>query len=689
MRPDERRDEQGIAMITVILIMMVMTMLAVIITANANSQLTGVSRQRDITTARAAADAGVDRLVFVLQQATGGTANWDTYPTSYSTAAASWWGDPSNGGWWPAGRGRYRAHIDVAPDTNQRLVTVQAEYPTGSGHQRTVRAVLQRQAPAALNFAMFADKGVDIHHHSSSYITPTVITTAVHSNGYIDMDYSATFRVDAVEAVTSVVLGGGGSVPVGNGTSAYNWPYWISGSDTTNPARCYPPKQFPPKDFTSTYWQFPDASNACPSSSGYKWSPHALVVGDVRGNSVTVSDHGTVKKPSGSPADFTPERSGSTCSGGATLQAGFNDPITNACIPERAGNVDAASVSVGGRTYTGPATGMNTLACPTCNKGSADVGGGVGGVLNLHPQGWAPSAVPFPSLDYRTVNYPMAVADQGGSPNACSGPAPASSNCHVFPTPNAARQSFTTWMADKNNVAYTSPSANPCSAGKCLVWLDSSKRYTNDPTQVAYVLLKGTYFLTAGQSLSLDLGNIRKAFLTPVTAPAPTILIQGALIVESGTMAAKSSLTIVGETMDPFNPALPSCGAPGAPIGCVPANTRPGLLAVGGSINASDYDSDSSWTSAGSYQRIERNSTIVRGLVYSGTWSATARKSISADQHWHNYDPKNSVMIIGAQVGGKLHDCNSFSFSYDPLVANLAGFTGGGGGIYVLSWSEV
>jgi hypothetical protein len=37
----------------------------------------------------------------------------------------------------------------------------------------------------------------------------------------------------------------------------------------------------------------------------------------------------------------------------------------------------------------------------------------------------------------------------------------------------------------------------------------------------------------------------------------------------------------------------------------------------------------------------------------------------------------------------KLHDCNNFLFSYDPLVRNLAGFTGGGGSVYVKSWREI
>ena len=79
---------------------------------------------------------------------------------------------------------------------------------------------------------------------------------------------------------------------------------------------------------------------------------------------------------------------------------------------------------------------------------------------------------------------------------------------------------------------------------------------------------------------------------------------------------------------------------------------------------------------------------MVRGLVYSALWSSTLSKSLPTDQHWHNFDPKNVDTIIGAQVGGHLHDCNNFSFDYDPLVSNILGFSGGSGGIDVVSWQE-
>jgi hypothetical protein len=130
--------------------------------------------------------------------------------------------------------------------------------------------------------------------------------------------------------------------------------------------------------------------------------------------------------------------------------------------------------------------------------------------------------------------------------------------------------------------------------------------------------------------------------------------------------------------MDPF-----------LPLKIYPGNYIPGLLAAGGSITASDYDSDSRWDSAGLYEGLKRNAATIRGLVYSAKWDATALKSVPSDQHWHNYDPKNSTTIIGAQAGGTLHDCNSFVFAYDPLVQNIVGFTGNAGGAYVVNWQEV
>src|SRR5207244_1341520 len=100
--------------------------------------------------------------------------------------------------------------------------------------------------------------------------------------------------------------------------------------------------------FTNT-WAVPDASHACPSGAP-KYSPNAQVLGNIQANSVTIESHG----------DTVQSASGTTCAG--TTQAGFNDPITNACIPDRNGDIDAGSIKIGNSTtYTGVSTG-NTIS---------------------------------------------------------------------------------------------------------------------------------------------------------------------------------------------------------------------------------------------------------------------------------------------------------------------------------------
>jgi hypothetical protein len=115
--------------------------------------------------------------------------------------------------------------------------------------------------------------------------------------------------------------------------------------------------------------------------------------------------------------------------------------------------------------------------------------------------------------------------------------------------------------------------------------------------------------------------------------------------------------------------------------------TVPGIVAAGGSIDSSDFDTDSPWTSASSYEPGKASPIYIRGLVYSASWNATTKTSTPQNQHWHNYDPKNLMKIYGAQVGAQLHDCNNFNFSYDPIVRNAFGFTGGS--VKVIDYQEL
>src|SRR5207247_3835824 len=127
----------------------------------------------------------------------------------------------------------------------------------------------------------------------------------------------------------------------------------------------------------------------------------------------------------------------------------------------------------------------------------------------------------------------------------------------------------------------------------CMVWLDSAQNDTWDPTKVQYVVLKGTYYVTSN-GLNLNWSSIRSLFGTASDKKTPVIMIKGALIVESGSVTLQSSLTVVGPTMDPFNPT-----------GTYGSSTVPGILAAGGNITANDYDSDSSWTSTSTYESLK------------------------------------------------------------------------------------
>jgi hypothetical protein len=108
---------------------------------------------------------------------------------------------------------------------------------------------------------------------------------------------------------------------------------------------------------------------------------------------------------------------------------------------------------------------------------------------------------------------------------------------------------------------------------------------------------------------------------------------------------------------------------------------------AGGQISSNDYDTDSPWTSSSTYEPLKAAPVYIRGLVYSASYNATTGTSTPQNQHWHNFDPKNLMKIYGAQVGADLHDCNNFSFTYDPIVKNAFGF--GGGSIKVLTYQEL
>jgi Tfp pilus assembly protein PilX len=750
-----QNDERGFALVAVLLVMMVMSALTAVMVQNIISSSNQTSRQLQVTNSLTAADAGVTDVINTLQQST----NWSTYLTNYCTPGVS--GYTCTGGQWSpwsaAGNGQYREHVDgcgVLSTTRQastgcnsatdEVVTMQGQYPANTGAVQTIQVVLRNQAggPAAFNYAMFADKGIQIHHHNDSYISPTVVTSSIHSNGFITLNYPAIYRVGSMEASGAITIAdGGGSIPSGNVTSAYNWPYWITGtspatSDPNNPARCYPALQYPSLAYPSNgvsnnYWAVPTGSGSTWSCAGDpQWSPHASVVGNILANSVEIKNNGNVQQPECAPTSsvtcpqlngiqWTPQAYGTTC--GPTSQPGFTDPVTGACIPDDNANIDAGSVKFDatGQTFTGQSNATTTnvytssaancsgqsdpcnqssgntgglTTCSGCNLGSADSGGDIGGQVNLHASTWAPPSISFPSFSFAANTLPAAEVDQG---NAKTSTAACTAytyhpECHVFST----AANFLSWMESSTNVVVPSGSysgTNPCtnSTGYCMVWLKSDKlTFTNTPSQVAYVMLWGDYELLSGAgNLTLAENSLRSAYGTSSTADTPTIMVAGALVDETGDISLTASLTVVGPTMDPFSPLTPDSSLPQG------MKTVPGLLASGGggtAIQSTDYDTDSPWTSTSNYQAIYRNQVIVRGLVYTGTYSSSTSTSTATDQHWHNADPKNAQIIVGAQIGGTLHDCSNFTFDYDPLIQNLTGFSGSSsGGIYVVDWTQL
>src|SRR5207247_850554 len=137
--------------------------------------------------------------------------------------------------------------------------------------------------------------------------------------------------------------------------------------------------------------------------------------------------------------------------------------------------------------------------------------------------------IPFPSLNYSSVYLPTAQTQQGGNSCSTSTHNPnTGATCHVFPTTDG--KDLMTYIANKNN---RTDHYDTSSCTTCMFWLDASGNDTGDPTKVASVVLKGTYYVTSN-GLSLNWSSIRTLFGTGSALKTPTIMVQGALIVASG-----------------------------------------------------------------------------------------------------------------------------------------------------------
>lgn len=629
-----RRDD-GVAMLFVIAIGLVITAFVVAMFSTVLQSSATARIHRNVTSAEGAAEAALSDVVLKLGQndTTTGQPNWSVLATACATQTSTDSRCVSSSGLLGGGAS-YRFwitnEVTGSVATGRKIIWAKGTF---GANTRTVRETVMQTYPQAFDFSMFASKGIDIHHHGSSWLSPQVFTNQIHSNGYIKLDYSSDYVLDTMEAVGNITFAaGGGSDPGGSiPTGGYNWYDPLNGL-------CYPGGVTPTNGFSGTQ------CNSMPNYTGY--SGNATVTGSVVAGSVTMrSARGQVK----------------------ALQAGGYQLDTGKVITggNFNGGIETGSFTASnGQTYTTASTTPVTVACPVCNAGPNGAGGTLQGQL-VEAAGFAPAVIPFPSIDpsyYRTVQTQTPV--------------------YTFPTGSAFFSNITSNLANYkcmvNGVLSQWPSACP---GKYPDAIEPP----------------AGYYDVTGTSVSFSFSSIQSQAeaATHMTGPAPIILLRGGLIAEQAGVTLNSGLVIVGvgNEDDFINP-----GSSTVPVSIntdrlldksnPTPTTQPGLLMAGGSITATDYDTDSSWTSTcHCYEPTKATPVYIRGLVYSASYDASTGTSVPQNQHWHNYDPKNLMKIYGSQVGADLHDCNNFTFTYDPIVRNALGF--GGGNVKVVDYQEL
>jgi hypothetical protein len=632
MRQSLRNDE-GVAMLFVIAIGLVVAGFVVAMLSSTLQAQTTTRVHRNVTSALGAAEAGLDEMVYQLGMVNGANTNWSTFPASWSGSDAAHmrpWGTSTAG-----------AQTWITPEVVGGTATgnlVVWSKGTFGGNTRTVRAVVQQAAPPAFDYSMFASKGIDIHHHGSSWLSPLVTTTSVHSNGYINLDYSSSFTVNTMEAVGNINFqkGGGstygGSIPAGG----YNWYDPFNGL-------CFPGQYTPTVAGTCAGT---GTKNGVAYSGPANYNPNAVIAGTIQANSVTLGSHGQV----------LPENSAVTDSG-YTLKA------------NQFGDIVAASASINGSSYT-PANFTNCVNSGPCGKGASATAGQVSGSLKLST-GYAPAVIPFPSVNFATTYRPKATAE--GTANH---------RTQVFTSGGNFLSSITNLTAN-NGVSYYQ---NIASDGTLSQWSPG------DPPPGA-ILLDGDWDITGG-TLQLQFNSLKGMVnsATGTSGPAPIIIVRGSLVVEAGGITLQSPLAVVGAG-NPLNFVNPYNASTNTALSIDTSKflsggsaVMPGILAAGGSVDSSDYDMDAPWTSGcNCYEPSKAAPVYIRGLVYSASWNGTS--STPQNQHFHNGDPKNLQVLYGAQVGADLHDCNNFQFTYDPVVKKAFGF--GGGTVKILDYQEL
>lgn len=641
------RSEHGIGIVLVMIFLLVALLVTTASFAVVISEQHGAGRQRNVTSARQAAEAGVEQMAFELGQTNNGASNWSSYPTTYGSTGS-----------WPCPLINADDNPDSCPDQRKvgegyfsGYVTPDAVYNNPNyldihmtgyyrGNSRSLRVVVQRTPPQALDYAMFADApGIEVHHHNQSWLSPTIATTNVHSNGYIKLEYSSQFRVNRMEAVGNLSFdAGGGKLPDGSAIPAagYNWL-----DPLTNV--CYP-------------GAYLASGSPAQCSTAQTYSGNATVQGTVYAGSVTLGAHGN------------------------TLPGAASTTVTGQPLDATGGDVYSGSANLNGTSYPATSGGSpvtyTSATCPRCGKGAAAGGGQLGGNLTILPPGskLLPQVVPFPSIDYSSTYRVRAQSEQSTS-----------GRTHVF----SSASSFLSYVTDPANGFYRTLGSD----GTLGTW---QKGAAGTPS---VIFLDGDWdILPGGGDLTLDWADLlsrAKAGTGLSLQQPPTIVVRGSLIDETGKITLHAPLVVVGRgnRVDFLQPG-PSGPTMNVTRLLDPSATEPGMLASGatgdGAITAEDYDQDFGGKNgaAQSYEPLKVNPIYVRGLVYTGTWNASTNSSTASGQHWHNLDPKNLMVLFGAQVGGHLHDCNNFSFTYDPIVKLGFGITAPGA-IQTIDWQEI
>lgn len=666
--------DDGIAMLMVIAVGLVATILVVAMFSTVLAGQKTTERSRNITSAQAAAEAGLDDVVYQLGNFApdGTTMQWSSWPNTYNSQANPFNGTLGNGA-------TYQAWF--TPTTGSTYPGGLIAYVTGKfgTNTRTIRAVLTNGSPHAFDYSMFGQTGIDIHHHGSSYLSPQAYTTAVHSNGYIKIDYPAEFTVNTLEAVGNITFGkSGGSDPAGTISAPYNWFDPLSN-------QCFPGGYTgaSASSCNQTSATAGGVPNVCPSTwNSGSYGKLATIFGTVRGGSVTVNSNGEVWPVCNALTLGT---------GGSTQTVGI-----------QGGDVYAGTTAtIGSSTYSTAGTyGPGGGTCSQCGHGQSTTGGQIGGSLYVGSQ-YTPSNIQFPSINYATTYRAKAIQEGGTTHFWNNGCVPPSGGSYASGSYGAGGATgFLSWLeTNKSNWYVFDGTTTTNGAGQLVAWNTAKSGGPDTGVMPDAIVIQGTYDI-CGSSLSLAYGTIQKAVATAAgvssAKTSPVLVVAGSLVVETGGLTLNNGLVVVGTQPNVFNllNAPNYAATPAKPVTVNVTNlldasaTFPGVVATGGSINSTDYDTDSPWTAAcGCYQPTVSTPIYIRGLVYSASYSATTKTSTPQNQHWHNFDPKNLMKIFGSQVGDDLHDCNNFTFTYDPLVKKAFGF--GGGTVSVVDYQEL